>query len=338
MGKDILGVYQSKGTGRTSAVAHTPDATKYHDASQVHLEGESAGGASVLSRLPGNHGFRALRGVIIPRSTPLGASRGHDHNSPAVIHIDPGPYDEGIVVNLSLVDKESMARAVNDAAGQANDVEELAVAAFTAVSTRPPARTARRAPPEEEERLPPLQMPGTYVVPKASPGGGQVKRARFTDRELRDRDEAERQRRRDASAPESPVRSLHDALDEDVRQPGTPPPAGPAADAPPRQVTFEIPGGHQFRVLYHDVVRHGITLVLVYDHDRPFQMVYFPPPLEDESGEPVGMAVLVHARPRSGEKSVLYRVTSPGIQFKYRNTEFCLLLIDKEKDLDSEKE
>lgn len=338
MAKDILGVYRGKSTGRTSAQAHTPDATKYHDASQVHLEGESAAGASMLSKLPGNHGFRALRGVVVPRSTPLGGSCGHNPHGSHVIHVDPGPYDEGIVVDLAKVDKEAMAQAVAQSAEQTNDLEDLAVAAFAAVSEQAPRRAPRVAIPEEE-RLPPLQMPGTYVVPKARPGGGQVKRACFSERELKDRDETARRQQQavPAHARErlAQTPSLQAALDED-QKPGAQ--AAGQPESPPRQVTFEIPGGHQFHVLYHDVVRHGITLVLVYDHDRPFQMVYFPPSLEDSQGEPLGMAVLVHARPRSEEKTVLYRVTAPGVQFKYQGKEFCVLLIDKEKEFVQDKE
>jgi len=345
MSRDILGIYRGKERSRTGATAHTPDPAKYHDAAAERLEGESAAGATVLNKLPGNHGFSKLRGVIIPRATPLGGSRGHDHLKPAVIHIDPGPYGEGgLRVDLAQVGREEMAAAVEESAARANDLEDMAYNAFAAVAghaqpAQPGRREEERAP--EEERRAPLQMPGTYVVPKASPGGGQqVKRASFTDRQLRERDEEVR--RQQQSAPkayharqaQASMGSLQAALD------GSPPagPGGVGAEpaGPPTQVTFEIPGGHQFHVLYHDVVRQGMTLVLVYDHNRPFQLVYFPPPMEDDQGEPVCMALLVHARPRSGDKTMLYRVQCPGIQFKFQGREFCVLLIDKEKEMGPE--
>jgi hypothetical protein len=331
--KDILGVYRSKNTGanrKTGAQAHTPDPTKYHDASQERLEGESAAGATVLTKLPGNHGFSKLRGVIIPRSTPLGGSRGHNQHKPQIIHIDPGPYGEGgIVVDLAHLTPESVSEAIRAGAAEAEDIEDIALNAFASLAqASQPRASQREAVYEEEDRLPPVQMPDTYVVPKASPGGGQqAKRASFTQR--KPAQESSEPRVLSKGGPRGNV-SLNAELAVDSGQAPYQPPVPTYQIAEPVKVTIEIPGGHQFHVAYHDVVREGMTMVLVYDHDRPFQMVYFPPTMDDENGDPLGMALLVHAK-KGEKKSTLFRVHSPGITFKHRSFEFCVLLIEKEK-------
>lgn len=195
------------------------------------------------------------------------------------------------------------------------------------------------APPPEEVREAPLQMRGSYVAPKASPGGGQIKTASFaksppapTNSTEDTKDVGIAQKSTAAIAAARSARSLH----EELAGPNVAVPAGTGSRSM-RKVTFELPMAGQpnsslgqFPCFYHDVIREDMNLVLVYDHSQPSQMVWFPPALEDpNSGEPLGIAVLVHGL--HGEADVLYRAFPTGVRFKYRNEEFCLMTVDKEK-------
>ena len=102
-----------------------------------------------------------------------------------------------------------------------------------------------------------------------------------------------------------------------------------------RKVTFELSmAGQQnslgqFPCFYHDVVKEDMTLVLVYDHNHPAQMVWFPPVIEDpQTHEPIPIALLVEGN--ESEPQMLYLAYPTGVRFMYRNEEFCLLTVEKE--------
>lgn len=365
MSGSILGIYKQGVPRRNDIRVGTPDPTKYHDTSQVRLEGGNR--MSLAANLPGNHGFSGLRGVIIPRATELGGSRGHNPHKPSVIRIDPELIGgDGIVVDLGQINADDMAQAIleEQQAGH-EDPADAMTAVFARFSSRgrvQQRQQARQATVLPSEREAPLQMPGTYVVPRASPGGGQVKTASWGDQ-------------RCLPAPSSsPQPSVHvQTVQQPLQQSQQPPqhglpsarqqaPSLPSADQytgtpsqdtsqrfeeqqvrtaaqpvagfnrPLRPVTFEIPRMGEMTGYYHDVIRNEISLVLVFDHSQPTQFIWFPPMLEDEHQEPIPIAILVPGI--NGEPDVAYKVQTTPVRFRYRTEEFCVLLVEKEKVLE----
>jgi hypothetical protein len=81
--------------------------------------------------------------------------------------------------------------------------------------------------------------------------------------------------------------------------------------------------------MYHDIIRNSQVLVLVYDHRRPMQMVWFPPAGNSESTEPIVALVAGDG----SEPDMLYLVYPTGVSFKYEDKEFVILTIEKEKQM-----
>jgi hypothetical protein len=163
---------QTGGGVRCSSVG--TDASRYHDPSEHQFEGN--GGRSIGSLLPS--GSRGLRGVIIPRATALGGSRGFDPNKPRLVNIDPDIKGQACVVDLSQITKESMdaafAKASENPLAQ-DDIRLLAAQTFhnLAVGFEPVGMGPSKGP-RLNDRLPPLGGFGTYVVPRSGLGGRQL--------------------------------------------------------------------------------------------------------------------------------------------------------------------
>jgi hypothetical protein len=149
-------------------------ASQYQDPSTQFFEGN--GGRSIASLLPGSS--RGLRGVVIPRATTFGGSRGFDPHKPRLMNIDPDIKGQSCVVDLSKITKESMEEAFIEAAQNpvaASDIRLLAAQTFhnLAVGYEPVGMGPSRGP-RLVERRSPLGDFGAYVVPSAGLGGGQV--------------------------------------------------------------------------------------------------------------------------------------------------------------------
>ena len=339
----ILGVYKS-GIPRDNAVkVHTPDPTKYHDPAAVTLG--TTGDAAMAAMMGHTNGYAGWRGTIIPHATELGGSMGHDAQVPVhEVYIDPELNNRAICVDMAQFRSDDARAALAAASAQARaecrDPKDAAVVTWgqfagplvgraDAAQLTIKQGNAQAAIPREEPRLPPVQLPGVYVVPKASEGGGQVPSpppASFANQF------AGAPAASFGSAPAlDQARSLHAAFAEGN---GHPPQAAPAAppprpERPMRRVTFELPAPvGQLHLQYHDVVRNGITLVLVYDHNRPMQMVWFPP-APPPPAEPEALAALVHGDGK--QPDMLYLVYPTGLSFLYEGREFHVLTIDKEK-------
>lgn len=111
--------------------------------------------------------------------------------------------------------------------------------------------------------------------------------------------------------------------------------AKPAQQRQARQVLFELPGPvGRFQTYYHDVIRSeaGDVLILVYDHNQPLQMVWFPQYIYDAQGNPQPLSFAALVQGVAGEPTKLYRLQSTPIRYTYRNEEFCALLIEQEVD------
>jgi hypothetical protein len=145
-------------------------ANQYQDPSTQFFEGN--GGRSIASLLPSG-----VRGVVIPRATTLGGSRGFDPHKPRLINIDPDIKGQSCVVDLSKITKESMEEAFLNAAQNpltSSDIRLLASQTFhnLAVGYEPVGMGPANGPRSIDRRAP-LGDFG-YVVPQASLGGGQI--------------------------------------------------------------------------------------------------------------------------------------------------------------------
>lgn len=98
---------------------------------------------------------------------------------------------------------------------------------------------------------------------------------------------------------------------------------------PLRKVTFEIERMGQLTTFYHDVVKQGQALILIFDHSDTSITHYVPPTLTKDDSEPEAMAILVHGT--SDEPSHLYLAYSSGLRFTYKSEEFIILIIEEEK-------
>jgi hypothetical protein len=149
------------------------DGNRYRDPGSAYTEINSR---SIASLLPGGSG---VRGVIVPRATLWGGSRGFDPHRPRLMNVDPDIKGQASVVDLSQFSKERVAEAYELALEQVGDFGDprlVASQAFRnlAVGTEPVGmgQDSRRI--DADERKAPLTGLDTYVVPKAAPGGGQM--------------------------------------------------------------------------------------------------------------------------------------------------------------------
>lgn len=404
---------------RPSLRVDTPNPNGYTPLrhANIYMEGESVANRPMASLVPG------ARGTIIPRATRDGASRGVDHYAPQIVNIDPH-IGGGVVVDMANVDAEVVARAVEEANYDLADPGEAAFAAYARIADpnaqrhpdnaavlmsqqelQTPSRAApfsqqQQAPVQGtiyqnpyhnqqsyvEPRLAPLQMPGSYVVPRASAGGGQVAEPPSIPysgqgqpqwqpppplpqvQQLRGRQDPRRQQQqpmeRQAShqaeaqpysdyAPQppivpasfsaqpqqqmqdEPVRRIRGPLPQNLRsafqeQPQQAAPQQRREATPLTQVTFELPNGGQFECAYHEVLIEKQNLVLLLDHNHFMQMKYFPP----KTDEPLAMCVHGDGV-RKPDRLFLCHTT--GIRFRHQNFEYCLLLIEEEKDLSGQQ-
>lgn len=334
----VLGIYRRDAFNKTLRVG-TPDPTKYHDARSVRLEGAQE--APVGAKMPVNEKF-SLPGVVIPHAKREGGSMGWNSEAPMTVFIDPEQTGGQIQVDIGDIRRNpgAMVAAIKDAFSKHTDHEDAIVEAFAQFSKPFTADSKQRErpmakPAMQEVREAPLQMRGSYVAPKALPGGGQLRSASFGKKpEIQefDTNHVVAQKADEAAiAASRSARSLHEELA------GPTVSLGSTTSRPMHKVTFELPNHKgdslgQFSCFYHDVIRDDANLVLVYDHSHPSQMIWFPPSLEHpDTGEPLAIAVLVHGLHR--ESDTLYLAYPTGVKFKYRNEEFCLLTVDKTKEM-----
>jgi hypothetical protein len=359
----ILSSYKSEIPRGEDVKVHTPDPTKYHDPAALMI---GTDGDRVLAHVMGRtNGFGGWRGVVIPHATPLGGSMGFNHHKAATeVYIDPELNNKSIVIDMRQFQSEhakaALARACSEAHSQCVDPKDAAVVTYGAFArdqnapgqSSPVEVTLQRGNEQassvyDEVRQAPVQMPGVYVAPKATPGGGQYKQASFSRQ------------------PPAPAHMV--APPPPPMQPYVPPPPNP--EPPPMQnipdsmqlreafspsvqraqpqapsmqrmlapqqvrqrlVVFDMPKPFgRFKTYYHDVVRQDMVMVLVYDHSQMSQMVWFPGAMENDAGTPQPIATFVQAA-STNEPDMIYLLHPTGLQFKYGDKEFCLLTIEKE--------
>jgi len=208
-------------------------------------------------------------------------------------------------------------------------------------------------------------MQGSYVVPKATRGGAQVNPAAFKKAGPAPYQQAQQLPQQppvQSPVPQAPVVQQPvpqppppqlqpqpqqqmppmptQSLASQFEQPPAPSlmqqfnrPMSAETFKPMRIVTFEMRGPMgRFQVRYHDVIRSGINLVLIYDHANPTQMVWFPELHESAADEPpVMLAALVHSN--GEEPEMLYMVHPTPVNYRYDNKQHCVLLIEHSKQM-----
>jgi len=279
----------------------TPD--EYHDPTEENLP---LTGRSMASALP--PGIQGAHGTIVKKSTIDGAPIGYDPYAVATrINVDPDIQGYGFVMDPSALTDAGLQQAVNEfGIRQATDEKDqreraadlLAQYAITNRLDRPAQAAERR-------REAPVPLPGSYVVPKATEGGGQVKMAEQQPAAAAPQGVPTTRRPETVipdpgftqppnyQSPPQPAsfstqgRSQPPAPQQTAPQPQQPPPtsmfeqasgvppapvasthpAPPLAnDAPTYKVEFEIENGDgAIESWYHEVVRDGHILVLCYD-------------------------------------------------------------------------
>lgn len=129
---------------------------------------------SVASALPPP--IQGARGVIVPSSNMLGAPIGYQTDCVATkVNVDPDIPGQGFVMDMSKVTKEAAAAAAASAdLRSATNIQDIRFRAANAM--RQFAAGAPEAHLDEDAagpREPPVAIPGLYVAPKATAGGGQ---------------------------------------------------------------------------------------------------------------------------------------------------------------------
>jgi len=92
----------------------------------------------------------------------------------------------------------------------------------------------------------------------------------------------------------------------------------------PVWVIFEIEGFGEHRAPYHDVIRNGSNLILVYDTAIPGGQRFFPRAAE----HPVGIRV--------GDSSTALMGHTTGIEFTDGSREYCVMLVEQEIEIEDE--
>ncbi len=324
-------------------------ATQYHDPTTQTMEGSY--GRSVASLLP--TGARGLRGVIVPRSTPGGGSLGFDPHRPTLINIDPDIKGQSCVVDLSKLTRESMQAAYKEALDNPlvnNDLGLAASYAFSKVAVgNEPVGMGQSPGPVFQDRAAPFGGIGTYVVPKASLGGGQItdnqgfqpldgrnmpnpmspsvaprkklmpnkETFKSVEPELLPLDEAPAVMKSSSFQDQTPAPIK---ADKRVRPVVSVQPTKLSA-RPSTKVTFETEGWGTFEAVYHGIIKNGTLLVLVYETDFKEGLKYFPPSCDK----------LIAARIEGTNR--IYYVHSTGSRFEHAGHEYCLLIIDSESEI-----
>jgi hypothetical protein len=279
------------------------EATTYRDPRQVIVDG-----VSMEQRLPTPSS--GLRSVVIPRAPQnpsVGCYGPNNPHIPRTVIIDPEMTGGRFRVDMSKVNPDNMSNASQAVLSKGGSMRDSIAATF--------AQFAEGAIPQ-----PPPPQPAAFtsqsVQPVASPDANSYKSASF-------------------GAP--PAVQLAQSLTTEVTPPSPTSvlvstltqPAAPPCLPPAVEVKVELATGHEFNTLFHDVIATSDGLILVYDHQWPTQMVWFPHEDLDQHGNPIPLTILVAAHgitPMTVYQA--YPLLSP---FRHGRYEYCQLSIDKAK-------
>lgn len=339
--------WDGKDSGGVRCSVPPEDSDKYLDPSAQCFEHD---GRSISTHMPRGLG---LRGVVIPRATPFGGSRGFDPHKPRLINIDPDIKGQACVVDLQEITKEKMSQAYKLAAQNPmtmNSQQLLAAQTFhnLAVSFEP-IGMGREDKSQMSDRIAPVGMSGAYVAPKAAPGGGQIanqpagipiNRGNMISPSVSPRHV------KAAPVVTQPIEPMQKAAElvSDIHEEETAPVtvAAPvfkdqstrrpvfkekpianhsSVAAPGTTVTFEMEGWGKLDAAYHEVIKNDGLLVLVYDNRYKNGMRYWPPTTD--------RLIAV----RIANQGEVYFVNSYGNRFTHSDYEYCILVIDQESGM-----
>lgn len=306
-------------------------------------------GTPVASLLPS----RGPRGIVIPRATRFGRSRGWDPHKPIMVNIDPDVPGGASVVDMSKLTPEAVDAAVAETSNLPN-YKLAASVAFRklAVGTEPigmpVADSIQHTAPQQPAH--PLGLAGAYVAPRMERGVqknvqvnnarpaaafGQAKLATVNQQPVIQKDGVDPLAEKEAEALEAKLfeQAVLQRRPEPVAQPprnlanmfnqaavNKPPAINNHPAIPSENVTYEVEGFGHLTSPYHRVIRDGIVLVLVYDNNFTAGQKFFP------ANSDKSLIVDVHNHPS------VYKVMVPGIKFTLDNYDICVLLIADERD------
>jgi hypothetical protein len=319
---DIKKYLQKAGGRQTYAMdVHTPDPSKHHP----------------LDSVPGFAGkvSQSAYTDLIPRATRDGASRGRNHNIAAKqIIVDPNSDGPG---GRLVIDTDKYRQMSGEVAGMLKaaleTTDDYNLATLSVLSNFAVDSEETESPKESSAVVtPPVESPATQsAVPamgRPYSFGGQPQPTSPTDRAVRPPD---CEPRPTALASGTGVSLMSELMSPAERRPTPVDRPRPMATGPTRKVVIELPTPGRpisMTCFYHDVLRQGDNLVLVYDHDHPGQAVWFPPAMgEGEEVIPVAMEVT----DATGTGSTVYSAYPLDISFKYHRNEFYVLKIELEK-------
>lgn len=273
------------------------DPTKYHDPHQVL----TSRGISVANVLPSVGGFRTS-GVIVPRHRGEGGSLGFDPHKLGKVFIDPEMTGNRLMVDYGNLSREQIERATSEAAAESSDPSDRGVLTYikmaemsksASVPSPFPSGSSTRPVASAADDLPSppgVALPTRSTVPGQPAPGGRV--------------QSIRERVMNTQAPAKASRRL--------------------------RVDFELPGpAGTITAFYHDVLRTGELLVLVYDYTQAGGAPTWSPTVPKNPDDTYEIGLLVYdeeGRPDTG-----FVATPTPAKFPHRDCEYILLVVVKER-------
>jgi len=145
-------------------------ATQYHDPATHKME---CSDRSISACLPARGG---LRGLVVPRATAYGGSKGFNAHTPRLINVDPDIKGQSCVVDLGHIDVDKFNAIFEEVKRDpmlGGDRALIAAQTMHRVAVGYEPVGVSSSPAAAEERTPPVGKFLGYVVPEAAPGGGQ---------------------------------------------------------------------------------------------------------------------------------------------------------------------
>jgi hypothetical protein len=348
----ILGTYkQGIPQGKEEFDLRTPNPSKYHDPRSMRLG--TTGDAIVESLFNRTSAKGSHAGcVMIPHSTQGGAPMGFSPETAVQqVFIDPELNNKSIQVSIKDMREqpEFLARTVKEARSTIANPADAAIMAygqFSKITTPgydPVEITIQRGNQEMAglgSDLPPLPD-NVYVVSNKSvqvapQTSGFSKQALSVP-------EPSRQSAQPAAVvpslgppfPPPPVIQIPEPVSTQLRsvkemfEEERPNPIQLQPLVNLTSIVFDLGELGDFTCSYHSILKTAVegspaTLVLVYDHNKPMQMRWFPP-CREVNGEPQQILALY--------ERVAYKLFATGIRFKDGSKEYCVLTIDQERSV-----
>ena len=345
--------------GASVASGEKLDAAEYKDATETVMPLSGRSVASLLPSIPG------VRGTVIKSAGERGAPVGYNPNAVAQkIYVDPDIPGESFVYNPSKIGKDDLVAAINADETDTTSIEARRFKAANvlkqfAISDEPDSVQYTDKEDAAEARDAPVDLPGTYVVPKSTDGGRQLSTQNADKNIVFGRKPAplnEAQPLTPAPAVQpSDIRAA--AFAAEVAQPpglkqipdslfgprpsavkmpapqngNFPPMVTRQPQAPEIKVAFEVKGTpFKTEAYYHSVVRNGSNLILIFDNTAVGYPKMFPQATAEE------IAVYIDGNNSIYITKIHLNDQLEECRFEYDSNEFCILSILDEQPLEQQ--